>query len=139
MQSLRYQSSPLLRRVVNEANPRLIHQLRTQPTKVQALPSSGSALQHDPFTPSPSIVKGIDPPKKKKKLTRLPAGKTSLRRVAVEAQTGSRNSSQLEALAKKDGNSIVTAIAVADHFDMDAVSRILRAHGFLIVCSLFLY
>ncbi|KAI1004266.1 hypothetical protein K3495_g3945 [Podosphaera aphanis] len=69
-----------------------------------------------------------------KRKVRSPAGKSSLRRVAVEAQR-SRETAQLkkhldaehiESVAKDR----VIAMSIADQFDMDAVARILRSHGF---------
>lgn len=51
----------------------------------------------------------------------------------MEAQR-SRESTQRrkDAAIDKEGRSSVTAISVADQFDMDAVVRILRSHGFSI-------
>ncbi|KAF8859310.1 DUF155-domain-containing protein [Acephala macrosclerotiorum] len=73
------------------------------------------------------------PPAQKRKPLRAPAGKTSLRRVAVEAQR-SRESTQRrkDVVSESEGGNRVTAISVADQFDMDAVIRILRSHGFSI-------
>lgn len=71
------------------------------------------------------------PPTKKRKHVRSPAGKTSLRRVAVEAQRSRETSNhQPNISARAKSNSTITAISVADQFDMDAVVRILRSHGF---------
>lgn len=65
------------------------------------------------------------------KPARSPAGKTSLRRVAVEAQRSRTNAfRQNEAVSRSNGNNRVTALSVADQFDMEAVKRILRSHGF---------
>jgi uncharacterized Rmd1/YagE family protein len=62
---------------------------------------------------------------------RSPAGKTSLRRVAVEAQRSRETYNRRQnALVEERSNNTVTAISVADQFDMDAVVRILRLHGF---------
>ena len=68
----------------------------------------------------------------KRKLNRTP--KTSLLRVAVEAQTTrtSTTPSQNASNSKEGRNSTVTAISIADQFDMEVVSRILRSHGFSI-------
>jgi hypothetical protein len=67
----------------------------------------------------------------KRKPIRSPAGKTSLRRVAVEAQRSRESSERHRNIhqAKEDFNK-VSAVSVADQFDMDAVVRILRSHGF---------
>ena len=69
----------------------------------------------------------------KRKPIRSPPGKTSLRRVAVEAQR-SRESAlrRQDTVTNSEGINRVTAISVADQFDMDAVVRILRSHGFSI-------
>lgn len=71
------------------------------------------------------------PPAQKRKPVRSPAGKTSLRRVAVEAQRSRESTTRRhDAVADGEGNNRVTAISVADQFDMNAVARILRSHGF---------
>lgn len=71
------------------------------------------------------------PQMQKRKPIRSPAGKTSLRRVAVEAQRSREGASKRQNVAADgEGSNRVTAISVADQFDMDAVVRILRAHGF---------
>ncbi|CAJ2672424.1 unnamed protein product [Trifolium pratense] len=69
----------------------------------------------------------------KRKSARSPAGKSSLRRVAVEAQR-SREGTKLrkETIAEANENSRVIATSVADQFDMEAVVHILRSHGFQI-------
>jgi uncharacterized Rmd1/YagE family protein len=70
-------------------------------------------------------------PVQKRKPIRSPAGKTSLRRVAVEAQRSRENTIKRRvAVAEVEGSNRVTAISVADQFNMDAVVRILRSHGF---------
>src|SRR6202044_963444 len=70
-------------------------------------------------------------PVQKRKPIRSPAGKTSLRRVAVEAQRSRENTlRRRDAVTDVEGNNTVTAISVADQFDMDAVVRILQSHGF---------
>ena len=58
--------------------------------------------------------------------------KSSLLRVAVEAQTTRTNTPHLQdgGKNKEERNSTATAISVADQFDMEVVSRILRSHGF---------
>jgi uncharacterized Rmd1/YagE family protein len=71
------------------------------------------------------------PPAQKRKPIRSPAGKTSLRRVAVEAQRSRENTlRRRDVVTDVEGNNRVTAISVADQFDMDAVVQILRSHGF---------
>ncbi|RKF59701.1 Required for meiotic nuclear division protein 1-like protein [Erysiphe neolycopersici] len=69
----------------------------------------------------------------KRKSVRSPAGKSSLRRVAVEAQR-SREGTKLrkEVIVEANENSRVIATSVADQFDMEAVVHILRSHGFQI-------
>ncbi len=70
-------------------------------------------------------------PKRKRKPARSPAGKTSLRRVAVEAQRSRENANRRKkVVTDSEGSSRVTAFSVADQFDMDAVVGILRSHGF---------
>lgn len=73
------------------------------------------------------------PPSQKRKNARSPTGKTSLRRVAVEAQRSRENTEEAGHItgSREDINR-VTAVAVADQFDMDSVARILRSHGFTI-------
>ncbi|CAG8950840.1 hypothetical protein HYFRA_00003057 [Hymenoscyphus fraxineus] len=66
----------------------------------------------------------------KKKNKRSPAGKNSLRRVAVEAQRSRESTQKKEKSLPEEGSNSVTAMAVADKFDMEEVVRILRAHGF---------
>ena len=73
------------------------------------------------------------PPAQKRKPARSPAGKTSLRRVAVEAQRSRANAFRpSDEVSRGEGNNRVTALSVADQFDMDAVKRILRSHGFAV-------
>jgi len=49
----------------------------------------------------------------------------------VEAQRSRENTLRRRDIVKDvEGNNRVTAISVADQFDMDAVARILRSHGF---------
>ncbi|RDW78352.1 hypothetical protein BP5796_06204 [Coleophoma crateriformis] len=93
-------------------------------------PTDPSALRQDVSNITSEILADPGTSQKRKNL-RSPAGKTSLRRVAVEAQR-SRESSlrKAEASSTREGNNRVTAICVADQFDMEAVSRILRSHGF---------
>lgn len=49
----------------------------------------------------------------------------------MEAQRSRENTLRRRDIVKDvEGNNRVTAISVADQFDMDAVARILRSHGF---------
>ena len=94
--------------------------------------SSNATLQHENDGPKSESVKDVRPVQQRKPV-RQPPGKTSLRRVAVEAQTSRANTiRQQHAPNKQHGSNRVTAISVADQFDMDHVIRILRAHGFTI-------
>jgi uncharacterized Rmd1/YagE family protein len=63
--------------------------------------------------------------------------KSSLRRVAVVAQKGVPSKSAATAVADVavdavDGSSTISAVCVADSFDMDAVVDALQVHGFLL-------
>lgn len=69
-------------------------------------------------------------PLQKKKANRAPAGKNSLRRVAVEAQRSRESIQKKEKSSPGETNNSVTAMSVADKFDMEEVVRILRSHGF---------
>ncbi|KAE8445515.1 hypothetical protein EG329_013278 [Mollisiaceae sp. DMI_Dod_QoI] len=92
--------------------------------------SSNATLQQEGA--NPDVATDMTPVQKRKPV-RSPAGKTSLRRVAVEAQR-SRESLQRrkDVISGGEGSNRVTAISVADQFDMDVVARILRTHGFSI-------
>jgi uncharacterized Rmd1/YagE family protein len=49
----------------------------------------------------------------------------------VEAQRSRENiTKRQDAIGEQEGSNMVTAVTVADKFDMDAVVRILRSHGF---------
>jgi uncharacterized Rmd1/YagE family protein len=51
--------------------------------------------------------------------------------VAAEAQRSRENTlRRTDVVTNAGGNNRVTAVSVADQFDMDAVVRILRSHGF---------
>lgn len=94
--------------------------------------SSKATLKQDVASSNDEPPTELKPVQKRKPL-RSPAGKTSLRRVAVEAQRSRQNTTQPEPNSgSADGTNRVTAISVADHFDMEAVARILRSHGFSI-------
>jgi uncharacterized Rmd1/YagE family protein len=117
--------------IVNESNPRYLHaSASAQAPRKRTFFSSNAALQQDGQSPGIDVMKDSLPVEKRKS-TRSPAGKTSLRRVAVEAQR-SRASAfrQDDAVSRREGNNRVTAISVADQFNMDSVKRILRSHGF---------
>ncbi|KAH7395473.1 hypothetical protein BKA64DRAFT_59886 [Cadophora sp. MPI-SDFR-AT-0126] len=90
--------------------------------------SSNATLQQE--STSNGAVENL-PPAQKRKPVRSPAGKTSLRRVAAEAQRSRETTIRRhDVVADGEGSNRVTAISVADQFDMDAVARILRSHGF---------
>ncbi|CZT00879.1 related to protein RMD1, required for meiotic division [Rhynchosporium agropyri] len=92
--------------------------------------SSNANLQQESASNRPA---GNAPPTQKRKPIRSPAGKTSLRRVAVEAQRSRESTAnKQDGFAGREGSNIVTAISVADTFDMAAVASILRSHGFAI-------
>ncbi|THV54830.1 hypothetical protein BGAL_0019g00310 [Botrytis galanthina] len=94
--------------------------------------SSNATLQQDVASSSIESAAELKPVQKRKPL-RSPAGKTSLRRVAVEAQRSRQNITRLEVTSDNvEGTNRVIAISVADHFDMEAVARVLRSHGFSI-------
>ncbi|TVY81951.1 MIOREX complex component [Lachnellula suecica] len=133
----RHFPSPIFRRVLSECPARLplrhLHAAAVyQYPRKRNFFSSNAALNQEGAPATAQITKdGLPTPKRKP--TRSPAGKASLRRVAAEAQR-----SRDAALRKKDiaqnveGSNRVTAITVADEFDMDQVVKILRSHGFLI-------
>lgn len=87
------------------------------------------------FFASPPVRNGQERelPPQQRKVSRAPAGKISLRRVAAEAQR-SRDAALRRKDVSHDGQSRnrVTAMSVADQFDMDTVCQILRSHGFTI-------
>lgn len=126
------------RRFLNEVRPfRELHAsaVALVPRK-RTFFSSNAVLQQDISNSLGDSVAGGTPLKdalstQKRKPVRSPPGKTSLRRVAVEAQR-SRNAVQQGAPDRRDEGSVVRAISVADQFNMDAVMRILRSHGFSI-------
>lgn len=127
--------APTIRQILNEGSTRQ-HPFRHLhastacqfPRKREHFFSSKAPLQQE----NAEISKDVPPPQKRKPI-RSPAGKTSLRRVAVEAQR-----SRDTALREKDtaqgeeGSNGVMAISVASQFDMEEVAKILRAHGFSI-------
>jgi required for meiotic nuclear division protein 1 len=137
MQSLSRQlTNHSARRNFPNSNPRPLRHLHAsaiaQTPRKRAFFSSNAALQQESDNPKENNVEDALPVQKRKTI-RNPPGKTSLRRVAVEAQTSRPNTArQQHASKKKHGSNRVTAISVADQFDMDGVIRILRSHGFTI-------
>jgi uncharacterized Rmd1/YagE family protein len=135
MQAFRRQvSSPSTRRIFNDSNPRPLRRLHASASgpapRKRTFFSSNAVLQQEGNSPAVDIVNEV-PPSQKRKPTRSPAGKTSLRRVAVEAQRSRTNAfRQIDAVKRGEGSNRVTALSVADQFDMDVVKRILRSHGF---------
>jgi uncharacterized Rmd1/YagE family protein len=136
MQSFSRQfSAPTIRRILNDGSPRPRPLRYLHATAAAQFPrkrnffSSNAALQQEGIGSS-DVIKDL-PPVQKKKLIRSPPGKTSLRRVAVEAQRSKENTiKRRNVVTEEEGSNRVTAISVADQFDMDAVVRILRSHGF---------
>jgi uncharacterized Rmd1/YagE family protein len=136
MQSFSRQiSSPAIRRILNDGSPRprplryLHATAAAQSPRKRNFFSSNAALQQEGIGSS-EVIEGLLPAQKKKTI-RSPAGKTSLRRVAVEAQRTRENTiKRRNVVSEVEGSNRVTAISVADQFDMDAVVRILRSHGF---------
>lgn len=128
-------SSHTIKRILNDGNPRPRPLRYIHATAAGRYPrkrnffSSNAALQLESNGNVEIIIE--PPPAQKRKPVRSPAGKTSLRRVAVEAQR-SRESTikRRDTGAETDGSNRVTAVSVADQFDTDAVMRILRSHGF---------
>jgi uncharacterized Rmd1/YagE family protein len=137
MQSCRRQLlTPSIRRYVNDSNPRPLRFLHAsavaQGPRKRTFFSSNATLQHDPIASKSEPEKDVLAVQKRKPV-RSPPGKTSLRRVAVEAQR-SRTNTLRQQNASQTGAALnrVTAISVAAQFDMEAVVRILRSHGFTI-------
>ena len=132
-------SAPTIRRILTDGSTRQ-HPFRHLhastghqfPRKREHFFSSKAPLQQEGVSVNAEVSKDAPTPQKRKPM-RAPAGKTSLRRVAVEAQR-----SRETALRKKDtvqdgeGSNRVTAISVASQFDMEEVIKILRSHGFSI-------
>ena len=63
---------------------------------------------------------------------RKPPLKNSLRRVAVVAQKGAPSRPDLSPPETDDSSSIISAVCVAESFDMDAVAGALQIHGFVL-------
>jgi len=127
-------SFPGTRRILTDGTPRPLRHLHAfaaaQAPRKRTFFSSNAALQQDAVPSTDGGIKEI-PPAQKRKPIRTPPGKTSLRRVAVEAQRSRANVlRQQDAIGRGEGSNRVTALSVADQFDMDVVVRILRSHGF---------
>jgi required for meiotic nuclear division protein 1 len=136
MQSFNRQFSfSAVRRILNDGSPRPRALRHIHATAASQVPrkrnffSSNAALQQEASSKLESL--NDLPPAQKRKVIRSPPGKTSLRRVAVEAQRSRENTlRRTDVIRDVEGNNRVTAISVADQFDMDGVVRILRSHGF---------
>ena len=136
MQSFSRQlACPTIRRIINDGHTRpqplrYLHATAAgQAPRKRNFFSSNAVLQQE-LSGNSEAVKDVPPPQKRKPI-RSPAGKTSLRRVAVEAQRSRENTlRQKDVVTGTKGSNRVTAVSVADQFDMDAVVRILRSHGF---------
>lgn len=93
--------------------------------------SSNAALQAETADHQLNTLENLSEVQKRKAV-RSAAGNRSLRRVAVEAQksrekTLQRTEDTTGAVASGNG---ITAVCVAEEFDMAAVVKILRTHGF---------
>lgn len=127
-------SCPTIQRIVTDGTSPPLRSLHVTaagyaPRKRNFFSSNASLLQ-EASSSNTEFVKDIQPAQKRKAI-RSPAGKTSLRRVAAEAQRSRDNTARrAQAYTDSDGSDRVTAICVADQFDMDSVARILRSHGF---------
>jgi uncharacterized Rmd1/YagE family protein len=128
-------SSPSFRRLICDSNPRPLplRQLHAsaaiQAPRKRNFFSSNANLQQEATSEG---LKDLIPPQARKAI-RSPPGKASLRRVAVEAQRSRANTQRVrDGRTKVQGNNRVTAISVADQFDMNGVTTILQSHGFSI-------
>jgi len=126
--------TPLFKSVVNNAKARPGRVSRVPAASYQAsqkrsFSQSNVLLQQESQRPTQPRIKDTPRPPTRKS-NRTP--KSSLLRVAVEAQTTRTNTSHLQDTSTNNEkrNSTVTAISVADQFDMEVVSRVLRSHGF---------
>lgn len=90
---------------------------------------SSSSAQRQDSTSKDTPIPQTQSTQKRKNI-RSPAGKTSLRRVAAEAQRSRENATVPRHTIEGQDAPQVTAVTSADQFDMEAVARILRAHGF---------
>ena len=90
--------------------------------------SSNAAAQH----PTAEDLKAAEPAQNpKRKTTRSPAAKNSLRRVAVEAQRSrdGKDAKKSQAGSQQTAAKTVTAICAAEEYDIAAVARILEGFG----------
>ncbi|KAH8904554.1 hypothetical protein BR93DRAFT_882763 [Coniochaeta sp. PMI_546] len=102
--------------------------------------TSNVFLQHngtEPSTGSSTAIGHQTTSQPTATLRRKPPLKNSLRRVAVVAQKGVPSKTAATAAADvavdaADGSSTISAVCVADSFDMDAVVDALQVHGFLL-------
>lgn len=129
-------SCPAIRRVLHDGAPRprtfqCLYATSPRPRNRNLFSTNAALLQQETL-PNPQLAKDVQPAQNRKP-ARNPPGKNSLRRVAAEAQR-SREATQRkkDAAVGETGSNRVTAVSVADQFDMDAVVGILRSHGFLI-------
>lgn len=101
-----------------------------QPRKRQFF-SSNAALQLEAASPAVDALRK-EPQIQKRKTARSQPGKRSLRRVAEEAQRSRESAAQRQSgtVEAADNNNGITAICVAEEFDMGLVVQVLRSHGF---------
>ncbi|KAG9233264.1 hypothetical protein BJ875DRAFT_50920 [Amylocarpus encephaloides] len=129
--SRQFASSSIRRIQIHGNRPRYLHAATShQFPRKRAFFSSNAALQDEDIT-GKAITSSEIPAPQKRKNVRSPAGKTSLRRVAVEAQRSrAAPTRKQDPSSDIEGSNRVTAVSVADQFDMVEVVRILRSHGF---------
>jgi uncharacterized Rmd1/YagE family protein len=130
MNSFRY---PLLRNTLGQRAKQSLARLHassdTNAFRRQNPFSSNAALRQENELKATGEVAARNISKQKRK----PGGNNSLRKVAIQAQQSRATPTRTQDVIKvKELNNTVRAISVADQFDMDAVSRILRSHGFTI-------
>jgi required for meiotic nuclear division protein 1 len=113
-------------------SPRFLHatSIAQQPRKRQFF-SSNAVLQLEAASPAAETLRK-EPHAQKRKTARSQAGKRSLRRVAEEAQRSRESATQRQSGTAEaaDNNNGITAICVAEEFDMGLVVQVLRSHGF---------
>ncbi|TQS39258.1 hypothetical protein Golomagni_00220 [Golovinomyces magnicellulatus] len=135
-QIIRQIISPLVRRFPSEANMhRKILQCVRITCKSQSLRQGrfySDAMTHQEISAQTELSKKSSSTPKRKSV-RSPVGKSSLRRVAVEAQRSRENTKRgKDTVLEGTEDNRVIATSVADQFEMDSVIRILRSHGFQI-------
>lgn len=126
--------SNVIRRGLNDGSARPFRHLHASTThqlpRKRTFFSSNVALQQDDSSSNVETQRDVPSPQKRKPI-RSPAGKTSLRRVAAEAQRSrEKTASKKDASQTREGINRVTAVSVAGQFDMDEVVKVLRSHGF---------